>query len=173
MDDQIKKKAGRPKAKRKFRWNGIEWQENVAYDPDKFGAAQPPANWVSAMGPEGKPVPSGESHGVLPDPMKFLPVWQAASCIEDVRKKFWYCSDKQLRAYRSTLNGYLEPKGFRKLKILRSSEHLFGSTKKKAGANIKKLLEAKVIHYVSVAEREAAAAEREAAAAAREAARED
>jgi hypothetical protein len=156
MDNTGNQKKGRPAAKRKFRWNGQAWEENTAFDPDKTAKEQPDPVWVDAMGPEGKPVPAGEAHGVLPDPMKFLPVWQSATCIEDVRKKFWWCSDKQLRGFRTTLNAYLEPKGFQKLRILRSSEHLFGSTKKQAGANIKKLIDAGVINYIPSAERNAA-----------------
>ncbi len=146
-------KKGRPKASRKFKWTGTRWEENTAYDPDKSAKEQPPAVWVDAMGPDGKPPPNGESYGVLPDAMKFLPIWQEAACIEDVQKKIWWCSQKQLRGFRTTLNAYLEPKGFQKLKILRSRQHLFGSTDKQAGANLKKLIDAGVIKYVPAAER--------------------
>ena len=151
MSDDARK--GRPKAKRKFKWNGTEWQENTAFDPNKTAKEQPPAVWVSAMGPDGKPVPNGESYGVLPDAMKFLPIWQEEYCIEEVQKRIWWCSQKQLRGFRTTLNSYLEPKGFAKLKILRSRQHLFGSTDKQAGANLKKLIDAGVIKYIPAADR--------------------
>ena len=150
MEDTNK---GRPKAKRKFRWNDDRWEENTAYDPDKKASEQPAPVWVDAMGPEGKPVPNGETYGILPDAMKFLPVWQEASCIEEVHKKFWWCTTKQLRGFRTTLNAYLEPKGFKKLRILRSRQHLFGSTDAQAGANIKRLLDAGVIEYIPAADR--------------------
>lgn len=146
---------GRPKAKRKFRWSGTAWEENTAYVPGKPAKEQPEAVWVDAMHPAGKPVPNGEDWGILPDAMKFLPIWQASTCIEDVQKKIWWCSAKQLRGYRTTLNGYLQAKntGVRKLKILRSREHLFGSTKAQAGKNIEKLIKDGVLSYVPVSER--------------------
>ena len=151
MSDDIRK--GRPKAKRKFKWDGSAWLENTAYDASKSASDQPPAVWVDAMGPDGKPAPNGEDYGVLPDAMKFLPIWQAAACMEDVQKKIWWCSQKQLRGFRTTLNAYLEPKGYAKLKILRSRAHLFGSTNAQAGANLKRLTDAGVLKYIPVGER--------------------
>ena len=165
MSDDAKK--GRPKAKRKFKWNGTEWQENTAFDPNKTAKEQPPAVWVSAMGPDGKPVPNGESYGVLPEAMKFVQIWHDAACLEDVRKRIWWCSEKQLKEYRSTISAYLVERNFEKLKVLRSRKHLFGSTGAQADRNIKKLLKSGAIRYRTKAERDAAAAE----AAAKEAAR--
>mgnify|MGYP003120601147 CR=1 FL=1 len=146
-------KKGRPKATRKFKWDGKAWLENKAYDPEKNAAQQPEPQWVDAMGPDGKPVPNGEEWGMLPDAMKFLPIWQSASCIEDVKKKIWWCSDKQLRNFRTTLNAYLEPKGIKKLKILRSRAHLFGSSDAQAGRNIEKLIKDGVLTYIPAADR--------------------
>ena len=146
-------KKGRPTATRKFRWTGSIYEENINYNHELSAKDQPEPEWVDAMGPEGKPPPNGESYGVLPEAMKFVQIWHDAACLEDVRKRIWWCSQKQLRGFRTTLNSYLEPKGFAKLKILRSRQHLFGSTDKQAGANLKKLIDAGVIKYIPAADR--------------------
>jgi hypothetical protein len=146
-------KKGRPTATRKFRWTGSIYEENTNYDPELDAKDQPEPKWVDAMGPDGKPAPNGESYGVVPDAMKFVPIWQEAACLEDVRRRIWWCSEKQLKDYRSTISSYLVDRNFEKLKVLRSRKHLFGSSGAQADRNMKKLMEAKHIRYVPSAER--------------------
>mgnify|MGYP001220823525 CR=1 FL=1 len=148
-------KKGRPTATRKFRWTGSIYEENTNYDPNLAAKDQPEPKWVDAMGPNGKPPPNGESYGVLPDAMKFVPIWQEASCLEEVQKRIWWCSQKQLKEYRSTISAYLTERNFEKLKVLRSRKHLFGSTGSQADRNMKKLIESGAIRYVPAAERNA------------------
>ena len=161
------KKTGRPKARRKFKWDPKGsahneeygcWMENTNYKPGAKKKDQPEPNWVSANVPpsidkdgnaKGKPLPAGESWGQPPDASKFLRIWMGANSIEDVAQDLWWCSVKQLRSFRSEINSYLEPKGFKKIKILRSRRHLFGTTGARADSTIKKLLKDGVITYVS------------------------
>ena len=162
-------KKGRPTATRKFRWTGSIYEENINYNHELSAKDQPEPEWVDAMGPEGKPPPNGESYGVLPEAMKFVQIWHDAACLEDVRKRIWWCSEKQLKEYRSTISAYLVERNFEKLKVLRSRKHLFGSTGAQADRNIKKLLKSGAIRYRTKAERDAAAAEVAAKEAARKA----
>ena len=159
---------GRPKKQRQFKFFAKEgdfglWMENVNYKPGVVAKNQPAPEWVNASieptGDEkgcGKPLPSGTSWDELPDPSKFLREWKKATRFEDVVEKYWYVSPGKLRKYRSTINAYLEGKGFRKIPTLRSQRHLFGGTGAQADRAIKRLIADGIIEYVSAAERNAA-----------------
>ena len=156
-------KKGRPKATRQFKWFEKEgdyglWMENVDYDPEN---KQKAPRWEDATkapsGEEkgcGKPLPAGEDWGVPPDPNKFLRIWVRCSSIEEAFKQMWWCSPARLRRERSEISQYLEAKGFKKIRVLRSRKHMFGNTGAQANRAMKRLIEDGIIEYLPKAERE-------------------
>lgn len=156
-----KAKKGRPKQRRQYRFfknkgdYGI-WMENVNYQKGEARWEDANFNPTSEEPGGGKPLPPGEDWGSLPDAAKFCREYHKADCIEDVVEKFWWCSWSQLRAFRTKINNYLEPKGFRKLKTLRSDKHLFGATGAAADRTIRALLKEGVIVWESKEARNAA-----------------
>ena len=148
-----KKRKGRPTRQREFRFDhkqddGGAWMENMNFKPGVAKSAQPAPKWVSANHPptgdkqgEGKPLPPGEEWGVPPDAEKFIRIWATASSIEDVKRQIWWCSKRRLTKEKGVISQWLEDNNFNKLRNLRSRAHLFGGTKKQAGASVKRLLD--------------------------------
>ena len=55
---------------------------------------------------------------------------------------------------RSEISQYLEAKGFKKIRVLRSRKHMFGNTGAQANRAMKRLIEDGIIEYLPKAERE-------------------
>tara|TARA_R110000824_G_scaffold341724_1_gene528142 strand:+ start:2415 stop:2918 length:504 start_codon:yes stop_codon:yes gene_type:complete len=151
-------KKGRPKQRRQYRFFKNQgdyglWMENLNYKKAGEEDLWEDANFnpTSDEPRGGKPLPSGEEWGCLPDAAKFCREYHKADCIEDVVERFWWCSWSQLRSFRGKINKYItDPdRGFKPLKSLRSDKHLFGATGGAADRAIKSLIKDGVLVYVS------------------------